>query len=498
MMHGWVSNNSVMANVGDSYKDAAESLRLNGEPGIIWLENMRNYGRMCDAPDYVDYRVKGSNPCVTGSTMVLTSDGLLPVTALIDTPFTAIVCGGAYPSTANGFWSTGVKPVYRLTLENDFTLDATANHKILTTKGWVEMRELVEAESSVVLNRSYPDQSQYSCLVKSVLFTGKEEEVYDCTVPGACCFSANGIIAHNCVEVSLESYELCCLVEVMPAHADDQDDFNRTLKSALLYAKTVSLGLTDWQITNSIIARNHRIGCSLTGLAQFVAKNGMDDLKVWCQEGYDCLRNTDHFISENWGVRESIKLTAIKPSGTVSILSGSTPGVHMPISRFYLRRVRISTTSDLLPPLVEAGISVEPCAMDPDNTAVVSFPIDVGEGVRTLEDTNVYEQLEMSAFMQNWWADNQVSATITFKEHEGHLLERALELYQHRLKGISFLPECTTAYPQMPYEKITEEEYTTMMAKVKPVKYGNRKPEPNDGMDTDIPDKFCSNDLCLM
>lgn len=46
------------------YSKIAEKIRLNGEPGLCWLENMRAYGRMADPADYKDKLASGGNPCL--------------------------------------------------------------------------------------------------------------------------------------------------------------------------------------------------------------------------------------------------------------------------------------------------------------------------------------------------------------------------------------------------------------------------------------------------
>lgn len=77
-----------------------------------------------------------------------------------------------------------------------------------------------------------------------------------------------------CLEQTLESYELCCLVETFPAKHKDLEDFKKTLKYAFLYAKTVTLGNTHWPESNRVLLRNRRIGCSMSGIIQFIAQRG--------------------------------------------------------------------------------------------------------------------------------------------------------------------------------------------------------------------------------
>jgi ribonucleoside-triphosphate reductase len=327
--HGWTSNNSVMAKLGMDYSAVCDRIRLNGEPGFAWLENMQNYGRMADPPNYLDYRAAGGNPCL---------------------------------------------------------------------------------------------------------------------------------------EQTLESYELCCLVETFPDKHESLEDFQETLKYAYMYAKTVTLGGTHWPEANAVMLRNRRIGTSMSGIAQFITNRGLAELKRWCDVGYQTLCDLDREISEKYSVPQSIKKTSIKPSGTVSLLAGATPGMHYPESRFYIRRVRLSKNSEMLAPLQKAGYHVED-AVGQSGTAIVEIPVDCGNGIRTVKDVSIWEQVSLAAFLQENWADNQVSCTVTFDpESEGNQLEHVLDHFQYKLKGISFLPALKLgAYPQMPYESISEEEYNSRM-----------------------------------
>jgi hypothetical protein len=112
---------------------------------------------------------------------------------------------------------------------------------------------------------------------------------------------------------------MCCLVETFPNHHDDIEDFKKTLHSAFLYAKTVTLGSTHWEKTNAVMSRNRRIGTSLSGLAQFIASKGIHALHQWCEAGYLELKSVDDVLSKRFAVPQSIKITSIKPSGTVSL-----------------------------------------------------------------------------------------------------------------------------------------------------------------------------------
>jgi adenosylcobalamin-dependent ribonucleoside-triphosphate reductase len=295
-----------------------------------------------------------------------------------------------------------------------------------------------------------------------------------------------------CLEQSLESYELCCLVETFPDNHDSYEDYARTLKYAYLYAKTVTLGKTHWSDTNRVMLRNRRIGCSVSGIAQFITNRGLHEFQQWLEKGYNVIQDWDCIYSDWFAIPKSIKTTSVKPSGTVSLLAGATPGLHYPESRFYIRRVRLSKYSELIKPLKKANYTIEPAFGSEDTTMVVEIPVDVGEGIRTAKELSIWEQFSLAAFMQRHWADNQVSCTVTFDpKTEGEQIPQVLNYYQYHLKGISLLPRANGgAYKQMPYEAIDEKTYHFEAERLGKLTFGVIKNE-----EAEI-DKFCNNDTC--
>ena len=295
-----------------------------------------------------------------------------------------------------------------------------------------------------------------------------------------------------CLEQTLESYELCCLVETFPNNHDSVEDYLETLKYAYLYAKTVTLGQTHWPETNRVMLRNRRIGCSMSGIAQFVADKGLGQLQAWMDKGYAHIQTLDENYSDWMAIPRSIKTTSIKPSGTVSLLAGATPGIHFPESRYYIRRMRLGIGSNLVPALEKAGYKLEPAFGSEETTLVVEIPVDVGEGVRTLDSVSMWEQLGMASLAQRYWADNQVSCTVTFDpDSEGSQIAAALDQFQYQLKGISFLPRLDLgAYPQMPYESIDAETYDDMKSQLGKLSFGRIKGEEI------VVERFCDNDVC--
>ena len=342
----WASNNSIFARVGMDYAEVAKSIEVNGEPGLVWMDNIRAYSRMDNKPDHKDRRAMGSNPCS---------------------------------------------------------------------------------------------------------------------------------------EQSLESYEVCCLVETFPAHHDTFEDFKRTLKFAYLYAKTVTLIPTHDMRTNAVMMRNRRIGCSMSGITQAMLKLGRRKYLNWCDTGYGYIQNLDLVYSEWLCVPRSLKTTSVKPSGTVSLLCGATPGIHYPESEFYIRRIRVQNTSPLVQACRDAGYHVEKDTYA-DDTSVVEFPVRQEFFAKGKTSVSLWEQMQNAADLQRYWADNQVSVTVTFKPEEAKDLPLVLSAFEDKLKSVSFLPlgEENHGYVQAPYEEISRERYEAMAAPLKPLVFTQARNEVRD------------------
>lgn len=293
-----------------------------------------------------------------------------------------------------------------------------------------------------------------------------------------------------CGEQSLESYEICNLVETFPSRHENYEEYRRTLKYAYLYAKTVTLIPTHNERTNAIMLRNRRIGLSQSGIVEAFEKHGKRIHFEWCDKGYQYITELDGIYSSWLCIPESIKKTSVKPSGTVSLLPGVTPGIHYPHAEFYNRTIRLDRNSPLIDRLREAGHRIEESVYG-DDTWVVYFPVKEKYFSRSKDDVSIWEQVENVAQMQYYWADNQVSVTVTFKPEESADIAQVLELYETRLKSISFLPITDHSYPQAPYQTISEEAFNAATAKLKPIVFGE--------INTDeAQDMFCDGDKCAI
>jgi ribonucleoside-triphosphate reductase (thioredoxin) len=356
---GWMSNNSVETSVGQDLSNIVEGIARNGEPGVIWMDVSRKYGRLADPANNKDHRIAGYNPCA---------------------------------------------------------------------------------------------------------------------------------------EQSLESYECCTLVETYLGRHENLEDYKRTLKFAYLYAKTVTLLPTHWEETNAIMQRNRRIGTSMSGVANFADNVGLPVLREWMDEGYKHIKQYDNVYSEWLGIRESIKMTTVKPSGTVSILAGESPGVHWtPGGKYFLRAIRFSNEDPMLPLFKMANYRVEPASESPTSTSVVFFPIE-SNAVRSEKSVSIFEKMSIAATAQRYWSDNSVSVTVSFDaEKEAEHVGTVLHLYDGQLKTVSFLPMGNFTYPQMPYTQITKEEYEADKMKLFPIDFTG----VYEGMAADaVGEAYCTTDAC--
>jgi intein/homing endonuclease len=259
------------------------------------------------------------------------------------------------------------------------------------------------------------------------------EEVYDCTIPGLHRFSANGFILSNCNEQTLHPFELCTLVETFPSLHDRYANYARTLKFAYLYAKTVTLLPTHDADTNKVMQKNRRIGLSMTGIVQAMSKHGRHEfLRIWCDSGYKYICNLDAIYSDWLGINDSIKKSSVKPSGSTSLLPGVTAGMHYDESEYYWRVIRFATNSPYVKLLAEHGHRCVDLSPDEPNTTAVYFPVKSEHFERGKVDVSMWEQLELAAQLQYYWADNQVSCLtgdtlIDFNYHQyrlDHLADR--------------------------------------------------------------------------
>jgi ribonucleoside-triphosphate reductase len=295
-----------------------------------------------------------------------------------------------------------------------------------------------------------------------------------------------------CAEQSLEHKELCCLVEIFPSRIESLYEFQKVLKYAYLFAKTVTTIPIHDAETGRVVTRNRRIGCSLTGIQQSIEKLGNSEFYRWCGAGYKYLGQLDERYSEWLGIARSVKMTSVKPSGTVSKLPGVSSGIHFPISDSYFQVIRFASSSPYLPLLRNAGYNVVDLDPAEPNTTAVYFGVIEDIATRGESEVSMWEQAEHAAKLQHYWADNQVSITVKYNPEERNQIPHLLRMYEDRLKAISFFPNSNHSFEHAPWQPASREEVQVYLDKLSPINYN----AINETHEAD--DEFCSGETCTI
>lgn len=274
-----------------------------------------------------------------------------------------------------------------------------------------------------------------------------------------------------CAEQSLENFETCCLSEIYLPNIVSYNELLEVLSFTYRVNKH-SLALhCSLKETEDIVHKNMRMGIGMTGILQ-----ASDEQRNWLNDAYTWLREYDKEYSSRNGFPTSIKLTTTKPSGTLSLLPGVTPGIHPnPAGPYYYRRVRMNSDSPLINICKNSGYNVEQ-AIEFDGslsktTMVVTFPCKVPENTPVAANFSFKEQLDAVRFMQKNWSDNAVSCTVYYKKEElEDIKEYLIKHFNNELKSVSFLLYQGHGFVQPPYETISKETYEKEIQNIKPIK----------------------------
>ena len=271
-----------------------------------------------------------------------------------------------------------------------------------------------------------------------------------------------------CGEISLADKECCNLSELYLNNISSKEELIEC--STLLYKTQKAICALPFihEDTNKIVHKNFRIGQGVTGICQ-----GLDDNKIeWLSDCYEALKKYDKEWSKKQGWPESIKLTTVKPSGTLSLLAGSTPGIHPAYSQHYIRRVRMSSQDALVETCKSMGYHVEfvknfDGTLNRD-TVIVEFPCESGKNAKLAKDMKAVDQLDLIKKIQSDWSDNAVSCTVYYKKEElGEIKDWLGKHYKNNIKSVSFLLHNDHGFDQAPYEEIDENTYNKISSKVK-------------------------------
>lgn len=268
-----------------------------------------------------------------------------------------------------------------------------------------------------------------------------------------------------CAEQSLAPYETCCLAEVWLSNIKSKEELLDVCK--LLYRiNKHSLALPcHLDETADIVHKNMRMGIGITGVLQATKEQ-----QSWLEDTYVALRAYDKEYSALHGFPESIKITTVKPSGTLSLLPGVTPGCHPAYAQYMIRRIRISADHSLVQVCRDHGYPVEYQqnfdGSEDHSTVVVSFPFAYPEGTVLANNMTALSQLEVVKWLQEVWSDNSVSCTVYYRKEELPEIKKYLaKNYKNNHKSLSFLLHSEHGFKQAPFEEITKEAYDELVSK---------------------------------
>ena len=273
------------------------------------------------------------------------------------------------------------------------------------------------------------------------------------------------VMGYNpCAEQSLAAYETCCLAEVYLPNIESKEQLLDVCQ--LLYRiNKHSLALPcHLKETEDIVHKNMRMGIGVTGVLQ-----ATEEQRSWLNDTYRRLREFDFKYSHEHGFPESVKLTTVKPSGTLSLLPGVTSGCHPAYSRHMIRRIRIAADHALVQVCREHGYPVEYQrnfdGSEDHSTMVVSFPFAYPEGTKIAAEMTAIDQLEVVKWLQANWSDNSVSCTVYYRKEELPEIQKYLaKNYKNNHKSLSFLLHNEHGFHQAPLEEITKEQYDALVA----------------------------------
>lgn len=292
-----------------------------------------------------------------------------------------------------------------------------------------------------------------------------------------------------CAEQSLADGETCCLAEIYLPNITSKEEMLDVAK--LLYrVNKHSLALPfHLKITEEIVHKNMRMGIGVTGFLQ-----ATEEQKSWLKDVYKELREFDEEYSKEHGFPTSVKLTTVKPSGTLSLLPGVTPGCHPAYARYMIRRIRISANHPLVQTCRDHGYPVEFQqnfdGSEDHSTVVVSFPFRHPDHAVLAKDMTAIQQLETVKWLQENWSDNSVSCTVYYRKEELPEIRKYLKKnYKNNHKSLSFLLHNEHGFKQAPLEEITKEQYDELVAKTRLI-------TSIDSLDIGLDDSECASGAC--
>ena len=286
-----------------------------------------------------------------------------------------------------------------------------------------------------------------------------------------------------CSEIILRNREFCNLSEVVVRATDTRESLLEKVRLATILG-TIQSTLVNFKYISKSWQKNceeeRLLGVSLTGIMDCNITNGKGphgSLPAVLQDLKGMAVKTNEEFAKKFGINQSVAVTCVKPSGTVSQLTNAASGIHARHNPYYIRTVRGDKKDPLTKMMIDQGFPVEDDVMNPSHTSVFSFPHKVDQGAVFRTDLTAIEQLELWKTYQEYWCEHKPSVTISVKENEW--LKVGAWVYDNfnYMSGVSFLPFSEHTYKQAPYQDCNKEEYEMLLDKMPKIVEWNKLSE---------------------
>jgi len=271
-----------------------------------------------------------------------------------------------------------------------------------------------------------------------------------------------------CSEIILRNKQFCNLTEVVVRPNDTWKTLQEKVELATILG-TFQATLTNFRYLTKAWKNNTEeeslLGVSLTGIMDNKKMSTDKNLPMRLQ----ALKNSAVTMNEGWsanlGIKQSVAITCVKPSGTVSQLVDSASGIHARHSEYYIRTIRADKKDPLAQLMVDQGVYHEDDITKPEHTYVFYFPIQSPKDSLVRKDLTALEHLEIWKVYQDHWCEHKPSATISVREPEWLKVGAWVWDNFDTISGVSFLPYADHSYQQAPYQEITKKEYKEWLKK---------------------------------
>ena len=272
-----------------------------------------------------------------------------------------------------------------------------------------------------------------------------------------------------CCEIGLRPYQFCNLCEVNASDIESQEDFEKRVKGAA-FIGTLQAGYTDFHYLRDVWKRTTQkdalIGVGMTGIGSGVVL-GYD-----MKSAAKAVKEENERVANLIGINKAARTTTVKPSGTSSLVLGTSSGIHAWHNDFYIRRIRVGKNEAIYTYLsINHPELVEDEVFRPHDTAVISIPQKSPEG-SILRYESPFELLDRVKRVSKEWIKfghrggqntHNVSATVSLKEEDWELAGNWMWDNREHYNGLSVLPYNGGTYQQAPFEDCDVEKYESMM-----------------------------------